>query len=184
MNSLQGYLLVASPYLADPNFVGSVVLIIQHTENGAFGVILNRLHPKRIKELWSEVSEYPCQYDRFLNIGGPVSGPLMALHDDPSVAELEVIPGVYFSVQRQNIEQLMAGRDHEARVFLGHSGWAGGQLEGELAQGSWLVAPATKEIVFTDDERHLWQKVAFAIGRAILADTLKVKHRPEHPWLN
>lgn len=184
MNSLQGHLLIASPYLVDPNFVRSVVLIIQHNENGAFGVILNRLHPKRVRDLWREVSETPCESDRFLNIGGPVSGPLMALHDDPLVAEMEIIPGVYFSLQRQNIEHLMANKDRQARVFVGHSGWAAGQLEGELEQGSWLVAPATRDLVFTDDERNLWQTVAFAVGRAFLANILRPKHRPEQPYLN
>lgn len=184
MQSLQGHLLAASPYLADPNFVGTVVLIIQHNENGAFGVVLNRLHPKRIKELWSEVSNTPCVSDRFLNIGGPVSGPLMALHDVPELAEMEVIPGVYFSLQRQNLERLMTEPGHEARVFLGHSGWAGGQLEGELAQGSWLVTKATKELVFPEEERELWQRVVFSIGRALLAHALKLKHRPAFPWLN
>ncbi len=78
MHSLRGNLLVASPHLPDPNFFRSVVFIVEHQEDGALGLILNRVSPQRLKEVWETASEAPCVSDQYLRIGGPVPGPLMA----------------------------------------------------------------------------------------------------------
>jgi len=183
MAGLQGHLLVASPYLADPNFHRTVVLMIHHGEDAAFGVVLNRLAEKTVQDLWAEVASTPCVSQGRVNIGGPVSGPLMAIHTNRSLGELEVLPGVYFSAQREHLEKLVRKPPSHLRLFIGHSGWAGGQLESELEQGSWLTLPATTELVF-HDEVDLWKKVTQRVGREMLLSMLKIKHVPGDAELN
>ena len=90
MKSLAGNLLIASPFLGDQNFNKSVVLIIQHTEEGAFGLVLNRPTNFRMADVWDIVSDdEPCPADAVIHYGGPVEGPLMALHTKRSRSEHE-----------------------------------------------------------------------------------------------
>ncbi len=86
MNSLQGYVLVASPHLLDSNFLRSVVLIIQHNDQGAFGVVLNRPTNNTIAQLWGLVSQTPCDNPSPVYVGGPVPGPLVAIHGDAALS--------------------------------------------------------------------------------------------------
>lgn len=183
MDSLTGHLLVASPHLLDPNFLRAVILLIQHTEEGAFGVVLNHPAENTVNEIWEEVSEGVCQSRQHVNLGGPVSGPLIALHTDESLAEMEVLPGLYFAAQRDHLEKLVAEEDHAFRLFVGHSGWGGGQLENELKEGSWLTTPASVDYVFYD-EADLWKKVTHKIGESILISALKIKNIPPDPSAN
>ncbi len=185
MDSLTGHLLVASPYLVDPNFVQTVVLLIHHSSEGAFGVVLNRPSEKTIQDLWEEVNEGPCDNQQCLHLGGPVSGPLIAVHTDSSLAELEIVPGLYFSAHRDHIAQLVSQRNERFRLFVGHSGWGGGQLESELDVGSWLTAPATVDYVFCD-ETELWKTVSKQIGESLLLSTLHLDPAqiPPDPSLN
>ena len=183
MHSLKGHLLVASPHLLDPNFVRTVVLLIHHSEEGAFGVVLNRPADNTIKELWEQVGETPCESDRRVNVGGPVAGPLMAVHTDKHLGELEILPGVYFAAQRDHLEELFGQKERPYLVFVGHSGWGGGQLENELKEGAWLTTPATADQVF-DDDADLWKKVAQHIGESVLTSALNIKHVPKNPSVN
>ncbi|OHB83709.1 MAG: hypothetical protein A2V98_08060 [Planctomycetes bacterium RBG_16_64_12] len=183
MRNLKGHLLVASPHLADPNFAKAVVLLIHHSEDGAFGVVLNRPADNTIKELWDQVGETPCESDRRVNVGGPVAGPLMAIHTDKRLGEMEILPGLYFAAQRDHLEELLRKADRPFRVFVGHSGWGGGQLESELKEGAWLTTPATVDHVFADDT-DLWRKVAQHIGESMLISALKIKHVPKDPAVN
>ena len=161
--SLQGCLLVASPQLLDPNFVQTVVLVIQHSEEGALGVVLNRWIPKTIQELWEEAQEPPCQNQQHVNIGGPVSGPLMAVHSCEDLGEIEVRPGLYFCAEKTHLEELVSQGEHRCKLFVGHSGWAEGQLEAEIREGAWPVTPATLDFVFLDEDQ-LWKRVTRHIG--------------------
>ena len=94
--SLRGHLLIASPKLVDPNFHRTVVLMIQHTDDGALGLVLNRSTGKLLQNIWSEISEKPCDGELVLHLGGPVPGPLMALHTAEWLSDSEVLPGVFF----------------------------------------------------------------------------------------
>ncbi len=183
MENLKGHFLVASPHLLDPNFVRTVVLMIHHSDEGAFGVVLNRPAENTISDLWEQVGETPCRSDRQVNVGGPVAGPLMAIHTDRDLAELEILPGVYFAAQRDNLEKLLLESEGPYRVFVGHSGWGGGQLEHELEEGAWLTAPATADQVFADDD-DLWKKVSQNIGQSMLTSVLNIKHVPIDPSVN
>jgi putative transcriptional regulator len=179
MQSFEGKLLVASPHLEDSPFSQAVVLLLYHSEDGAFGVVLNRPMDQTVDSLWSQLSDQPCQCRRPLDMGGPVSGPLMALHREESLAEMDAhVPGgVYVAATKEHLEQLVSEADQPCRVFVGHAGWTGGQLEQELAAGVWLLAPATAEVVFSEDQ-NLWRHVIHQIGRSVLHSALKIKHVP------
>lgn len=183
MQSLKGHFLVASPHLLDPNFARTVVLMIHHSEDGAFGVVINRPADKTIRQVWERATEQPCTVNRLVNVGGPVSGPLIAVHTDAEAAEMQVIPGLYFSAQREHLERLVSQDDHPFRLFVGHSGWGKGQLERELEQGAWFTTAATIDDVF-DDESVMWRKIAGRIGSQLLASTLNLRDIPPDPGMN
>jgi len=183
MESLKGQFLVASPHLLDPNFIRTVVLMIHHTEDGAFGVVLNRPAENTVRELWEKVGVGHCESEERIHVGGPVPGPLMAVHADSGAAELEIAPGLYFAVQRENLERLVSQNAHPFRLFVGHAGWAAGQLEKELEQGAWLTTPATVELVF-GDPFALWKRMARQIARAFWEDVLRQFPVPKDPAWN
>jgi putative transcriptional regulator len=183
MTSLQGHFLVASPKLADGNFNRSVVLIIKHDDEGAFGLILNRPTGNTVKEIWKLISEGDLPCDDPIFVGGPVAGPLLALHRLKSCSEAEVLPGVYFAAHKDKMVRIVAQANKPFRLFTGYAGWAGGQLEGEMQVGGWLTLPATKELVFSAHD-NLWDQVIRTIGEGILAPALKTKHVPIDPSLN
>jgi len=180
---LRGHFLVASPHLMDPNFARAVVLMIQHDRDGAMGVVLNRSIEKTIQQLWAEVHEGSCDNQQHLNLGGPVSGPLVAVHTDANLGELEVFSGLFFSADRQHLEQLVDQENVRLKMFIGHSGWGRGQLENELSQGAWLTMPASVEEVF-QDEQELWRLVTRKIGKEMLVSMLHVKGVPDDPTVN
>src|SRR5687768_8432333 len=105
MDSLQGQLLIAAPRLADPNFFHTVVLMVQHNDDGALGLVLNRPLTAAIQTVWQQVSESPCLIEGFLHQGGPCEGPLMVVHANADASDLEVMPGVYFSTNKDGIEK-------------------------------------------------------------------------------
>ena len=183
MRSLRGHLLIATPGLPDVNFYRSVVLIVHHDKGGAVGLVLNRPTNSTVGEIWEMVSEPSCDSSAPLHLGGPVSGPLMALHTNSDCSENEVIPGVHFSTQKENLNQIVRHPDHPFRIFSGYSGWAAGQLEGELEVGGWLTLQATREFVFADPE-NLWKQVTEVIGSEITQPLLGRIKRPTDPSQN
>jgi putative transcriptional regulator len=182
MTSLQGYFLVASPHLADGNFYRSVVLLVKHDEEGAFGLILNRPTGNTVGEIWRLIGEQELECDRPLYLGGPVSGPLVCLHRLKSCAEAQVLPGVYFAAHKDQLLKIVSSTK-PFRLFTGYAGWAGGQLEGELKAGGWLSVAGDKKLVFYDAE-DLWEQVVRTIGEDILGSAIKTRHVPEDPSLN
>lgn len=183
MQSLGGQLLVASTDLHDPNFFQAVVLVVQHHADGALGVILNRPTTTKLRMIWSQVSDSPCNSDAVLCAGGPIQGPLMAIHANDALAESEILPGVMITSNRDHITSLVDDDVHPLRLFAGYAGWGGGQLERELAEGSWLVVPATEQHVF-QPERDLWKHLLKQINGAQMLAALKIKHVPSDPRAN
>lgn len=182
MKSLQGNFLVASPKLGDSNFLRTVVLMIQHDEDGAMGLVLNRPTETTIQEVWQRVVEEPCDCTAPVYIGGPVPGPLIAVHNLPDCSESEVLPGVFVATQRATLERLFETTS-KFRLFSGYSGWGGGQLEDELKVGGWLLLEATADRVFADPD-GLWKEVTSEIGQDILGTGLDAKHVPDDPSMN
>ena len=184
MTTLEGHLLIASPELLDPNFVHTVILLVEHNDMGAMGLVLNRPTSKTVEELWRQVSQSPCECRQPVHLGGPVSGPLMALHTVGDLAEAEIVSGVFFAAKKQNLDELVRQHaDSDCRVFVGHAGWGPGQLEMEIEQGAWHIAPASLQDVFEDAD-GLWQRLVHRETGAELPEILGIKHVPPDPSMN
>ena len=185
MNSLQGYLLVASPKLLDPNFHRAVLLIVQHNDQGALGLVLNRTLETTIDMVWQQVSDSPCICDDPLHQGGPCEGTLMVLHGDPSLSQMEVLPGVYFTADKDAVEQLVAGDedDRPVKFFVGYAGWGPGQLEAELESSAWLTAPGAAELIF-EETGDAWDLLRRRITLKSNYPWLKQELIPDDPSVN
>ncbi len=183
MESLRGHFLIASPHLGDPNFLRTVVFIIQHDEEGAFGLVLNRPLDETVRGVWADAEGEPCECDLPIYLGGPVEGPWIALHDDEDHADDVILPGCCFSARQEQMEALIKNPPEELRIFSGYSGWGSGQLEEELAYGGWLVASALADEVF-DDVDEMWDRITRRINLDIITSVVNLKHLPEDPSRN
>lgn len=183
MDSLQAHLLVAIPRLPDSNFYRTVVLMLHHDDEGAFGVILNRPSDISLSEVWNQLTGCPCEANRPINLGGPVEGPLIALHSRQECAENTIIPGVFLATQKDNLNDLVRFNDDSLRIYSGYSGWGKNQLEGEIEAGGWLTTKANADFIFgTHDD--LWQSVADSIGQRIVMNDVKDRSMPDDPSMN
>ena len=182
--SLQGHLLIASPHLGDSNFNRTVVLMVQHTGDGALGLVLNRPSNKRICDIWESLTGRTSDSDAPIYIGGPLEGPLMAVHTSRKLAENEIVPGLWFATHKEHLHTLVEQSKQPFRLFSGYSGWGSGQLEGEMRAGGWLKLPATAELVFADDDAEVWQLATRAVGHDILKADRAIKELPDDPSLN
>ena len=159
MDSLRGQLLISSGGLYDPNFRHTVVLIGEHTEDGALGVVLNRALDVTIDAAVPELGRLVADGQPLFQ-GGPVhpeSPVLLAEFTDPDHADLLVFESIGFLVG-----EVSAGIEPNivrARVYAGYSGWGPGQLEGELDEDAWIIEPARIDDVFTDSPELLWSRV-------------------------
>jgi putative transcriptional regulator len=183
MQSLKGKLLIASPHLLDPNFAQTVVLMVQHTEDGALGVVLNRPSDSTLGQVWNELLERPCESHDPIFLGGPCPGPLMAIHKHPLCIDLEIGEELFFATQKEHLETLVEQDVAPLRVFSGYAGWAATQLETELEVGSWLVAESSERAVF-GDSMDLWRSLSRQVGENILFSALGIKEAPEDPSVN
>jgi putative transcriptional regulator len=159
VESLKGHLLVAGPALVDPNFRRTVVLVGEHTEEGALGVVLNRASDATVLEAVPELSGLVDGLER-VHVGGPVQQTaIVVLADfvDPEQAGALVLDSVGFLPAEVDPDEI--GDLRRARVFAGYAGWGPGQLEDELEEGSWIVEPALPDDVFTGDPDDLWSDV-------------------------
>lgn len=176
MESLRSKLLIASPKLRDDNFFRSVVFMVQHDDEGALGVILNRQTDFRLREVWHAITSTLSHNDSPIYRGGPVGNQLIALHDQEACSEDEVMLGVYISTQRPSLEVLFSEPCSNMRIFFGYSGWGAEQLEAEMETGSWLVADAKPEHLFGDAD-GLWESVASEIGNQVLFGNASPENR-------
>jgi putative transcriptional regulator len=183
MKSLQGSLLVASPYLPDPHFYRSVVLIVRHDEEHALGLVLNRPGNATIGRVWEQVSDLPCGSDEPIRVGGPCEGPLMALHQIPELGENEVRAGIHFSTGRQHLYGVVGQSQSPFVIFSGYAGWGAGQLEVELEIGGWMIVDAEPHHIFRNRD-DLWKDLTQEIGSDILLSAFDLKHLPQDPSLN
>lgn len=183
MKSLQGQFVIAVPALLDPNFRRAVVLMIQHDKQGALGLIVNRPTSVPLAQAWGQVSETPCLRDGPIHLGGPVEGPLMCLHDDRQLAELEVAEGLFFSTDPDPIRQLVGRTQGRAAFYVGYAGWGAGQLEKELREESWILAPARAEHVFGAGQ-ETWERITREISGSVLDSAGLARRAPSDPRLN
>ena len=159
MDSLRGNLLIAAPGLVDPNFWRTVVLIGEHTDEGALGVVLNRSSETTVDEAMPELTELADEMG-LVHVGGPVQpSAVVVLADfaEPPDADALVVGSVGFLPAEVDPDAL--GPVRRARVYVGYAGWGPGQLDEELDEGSWIIEPALAEDVFTDEPEALWSSV-------------------------
>lgn len=182
MESLQGKLLLASSQLLDPNFARAVILMVQHGDEGALGLVLNRDLETTIQEACAQALELPCIIEGPLHQGGPCEGPLMVLSDQSSANEIEVLDDLYFTRDRQHIESLLLKDGAATKFFVGYAGWSPGQLEAEIEAGAWLSIPADKSHVFAiESGQALWSQI---MSRLTLGRWIDPGRIPEDPNLN
>ena len=182
MDSLRGKLLLAGPMLKDPNFDRTVVLITEHTEEGAMGLVLNRPADAIVEDAVPDLA-WVAEDEQHVFVGGPVAPTgviVLAEWSDPAQAvvlledDLGFVPG-----DVENTDALAAAI-RRARVYAGHAGWGPGQLEEELAEEAWIVEAPLREELFSPDPEGLWAAVLRRMGREFaLLSTM-----PPDPSLN
>lgn len=172
VSNLAGQLLVANRQLLDPNFARSVVYLIAHSDDGAIGLVVNRvygtttlqtlLHSLGIKTRTNRKQEVPLHY------GGPVGmNHGFVLHsDDYAGASTQLFQNhIALSTGLDVMQALAKGRGPKRRLVLaGYAGWGAGQLERELARNDWLVASADPALIFTADPATIWEKALQRAG--------------------
>jgi putative transcriptional regulator len=183
MKSLKGHLLIASPEMPDDDFAETVVLLVEHAEDGAYGLTLNQPTDMTVKEAWAQNNDSPCRINGLVYAGGPCGEFLTALHTDQALSNIEVAPGLHYTQEPGRLAQLVEQHVHPIKFFASFSGWDEGQLEAELEDGSWLTTPALPEHVFAYGD-ELWQELAKRIVGERTLSMLKIKHRPDDPSAN
>lgn len=179
-DSLRGKLLVASPVLADPNFARTVVLITEHNDDGAMGIVLNRPSDARARDLLPTLEDVAG--DDPLFIGGPVQPEavvLLAEFSDPEAAAWIVVADVGLASAGTDVDELIPAV-RRGRFYAGYSGWGAGQLELELEQESWIVEPPIPAELFPENPETLWHDVLERKGGQF---TL-ISRMPEDPSVN
>ncbi len=167
MDSLRGKLLLASPTMSDPNFARSVILIAEHTEEGAMGLVLNRPAETLVVDAVPDLA-WLATDDANVFVGGPVAETaviVLAEFDRPELAGALVEDDLGFIGADADEPEQLEGAVRRARVFAGHAGWGPGQLEDELAEDAWIVEPPRRDEVFTDEPDDLWAAVLRRKGR-------------------
>jgi len=185
---LGGCFLVSDFDLVDPNFHRAVVLMIDHDEEGAFGLVVNRPSPFTLGEVVEGMEDSPAGSIP-VYVGGPVQqDALFVLHEEPPAgaggesaggedaggedAGGQPVEGVSFQPATQSLLDWLKGEWGElpeaerpaVRFYVGYSGWASGQLEGELDADAWVVLRATRELVFHPDPQKAWAEALARTG--------------------
>ncbi len=179
-----GRLLVATPSLVGPTFARTVVLLLDHTDDGSLGLVLNRPMEVDVEVVLPAWQPYVTEPGR-LFLGGPV-GPDSALGlvavpgDGAAPSGVRRIAGSVGLVDLDAEPGAVTDRLAGVRVFAGYSGWAGGQLSGEVAEGSWYVVDAEARDAFTDRPERLWREVL----RRQPGELAYLATFPENPDLN
>ena len=161
-SSLKGQFLVAVPKMRDPNFYKTVVLLVEHGQEGAMGLVVNRPSTTSVSKALSGHFDFP-ENGEFVFTGGPVEpAALFMIHNaqelDPQ--ESSVIDGLYMGSSARIFEDVIAARLNgdavHFRIYSGCAGWGPQQLEGEMSRGDWLTIPACRELVLADDPYSVW----------------------------
>jgi len=167
-----GQFLIASPYLSDPNFFRSVIYVVRHDAEGAFGVVINRPSGQTLADAFTDLLGRCPKRSDSIYVGGPVNGPLIGLHEcvglgDPANGDGSGVD-VWITADEDHLRTLVDRPDINARFIARYSGWGPSQLDQELEAGGWLVAPCDKSILFGDHESS-WETAVKRLGRDIIA---------------
>lgn len=179
---IPGSLLIADPFLKDPNFLRTTVFICDHQPEGSLGFVLNRQHPEKIGDLIAEIAQcdFPVYY------GGPVQvNTVHFLHQCPDVISggIEITDGIFWGGEFKEVidginNQAIA--ENQIRFFLGYSGWGENQLKEEMEEKTWLSTNGNKKLVFHKNANLIWADSLKQIGGAFT----QLIHYPIDPQLN
>lgn len=166
--TLSPVLLVSMPQMADPNFVRTVILLAEYGRHGAFGIVVNRRMDEPAHEIVRVEPAIDIRMDVHLFVGGPVEPNrawVLTAHRELDPQALEVGDGVYLSASADLIRHaLQSPPDSSVRVVIGYAGWGPGQLDEELAQSAWLLAPIEADLVFDTPVDRVWDAVIRRLG--------------------
>lgn len=166
MDSLKGQLLIASPAIDDPNFRRTVVLIGHHDEDGALGVVINRPTGTSLAEAAPPVAEMTGDGESELFLGGPVMSEavvVIAEFERPEQAAMLAFGSVGLLGMAGDADGIER-QTKRIRAFAGHAGWSGGQLDAEMEREDWIPAPASADLVFSEEPEGLWAEVLTDLG--------------------
>jgi putative transcriptional regulator len=163
-------LLLAMPQLADPNFSRAVVLMIEHSENGSFGLVIN--HPSPISELLDSLEmSWHGEDSAVVWAGGPVSPSTgWVLHEPVGIANpgaggtIEITSTISLSTSPDRLRSIARQPPRNIRLLLGYSGWGPGQIAQEMARGAWLHTAADPAIVFETPPDEIWDRAMKSLG--------------------
>ncbi len=161
-----GILLIADPFLKDPNFLRTVVFLCEHKETGSFGFVLNRKYENTLDELVPGLDnmKLPVFY------GGPVQmDTIHFLHQYPDEipGSEEVIKGVYWGGDFETVVAMLKNGTvdpERIRFYIGYSGWSDGQLNSELEEKSWLTVAGTRKLIFHRNYQEIWKDSLKQLG--------------------
>ena len=160
--------LIAVPQLNDPNFHHSVVLMIEHDQDGAMGVVINRPIDHRCAEVTGRFNvAWPGHPGDQIRRGGPVSPEtLWMVHDDGWSFEdtLKIGPGVAISRSSEALSRMCQGQEQRLVLLVGYAGWGAGQLEQEIVEGSWIVGAVHPEFAFEISPERVWHEALAQLG--------------------
>lgn len=175
MENTSGQLLIATTELDDPNFARTVVLLVRQDEQeGAMGLILNRPMDLSVQTVWSNVAKQSIDSQSPVLWGGPVHGPLVVLHTRQEFGDLTILPGVFISTQRSQVEAIVTENLQPFRFFLGYAGWGSDQLVQEISSGSWYPWAASGELVF-GEPYGMWKRCCSEVAGDVFASDARLK---------
>ena len=161
--SLTGQLLIASPSMGDPRFLQTVILMVRHDHNGAFGIVINRpIGDRPLAALLAALGDKDPVAAGTVRIfaGGPVEpdiGFVVHSTDYHRADTVDIDGGLAMTSSREILRDIGNQRGpNKSLIAFGYAGWAPGQLEGELAQGFWFTTPQDTKLVFDDDRDAVW----------------------------
>lgn len=167
-NSLAPTLLLSMPQLNDPNFKQTVVLLCEHGEEGAFGLVLNRQTDTPASSVVRLTPPVDVDSGLQLWIGGPVEPERgwILLGDAPADAEaVEVCDGLYLSTSPDLLRRLLVdGSPGRTRLLTGYAGWGAGQLDAELSASAWLIADVQLDLIFETQSTRMWETAIRRLG--------------------
>jgi len=159
--------LVAMPQLQDPNFNKSVVLLCEHRDEGAMGLVINRNTSARASEVVEFENPVDADSGLEVSIGGPVDPERGWLLLSEKLGDaIEVAPGLYLSASRELLRAMVAGEPYSChrRFLVGYAGWGPKQLERELADSAWLTVPVNHELLFEAATDDIWELAIRQLG--------------------
>ncbi len=177
-----GTLLIAEPFLKDPNFMRTVVFLCDHQEEGSFGFVINKLFDHTLDELMNDLEELklPVFY------GGPMQmDTIHFLHQYPELipGSYEVLDGIFWGGDFETAISLIRSGNinpEKIRFYIGYSGWGSGQLNDELKEKSWLTVEGTRKLVFHHKADEIWKDALKKLG----GDYEALANYPIDPQLN